>query len=373
MTAETRLEPRRRRLEGRGRGQAALSVFIWLAIFGAIVVIFVVARVALRRAPAVPRPVPAGAGPVERAVTPARKEFAELTGSPLLLRAIASLGWDRPTPVQSAAIPVAREGRDVVAIAPHRSGHTGAYLIPALERQVDREGLRTVVLSPEAGGVEHTAAVARKLSAEAKLWVGALDDREPTPAQLRDLRAGFDLLVATPRCLGRLLDDQLVSLHELETLVLDDADRLAAETAGELDRILAATPERRQVLLFATEASDALRRFARRVVPEAVWLEAEAAVAVAGPKPRAARTSSERKPRTAEAAPAAGRLRGTVRWFNPAKGFGFIAPDDGEKDVFVHYTAIRGDGFRSLDEGQRVEFTRVDAPKGPEADDVVRL
>lgn len=349
-----------------------MSVFIWLAILGAIILIFAVAiAVARRRAPAAPQAAATGAAPVTSAA-PSARQFADLTGSPLLLRALASLGWDRPTPVQSAAIPAAREGRDVVAIAPHHSGHTGAYLLPALERQMDGEGLCTVVLSPEAGGVEHTAAVARKLSSEAKLWVGALDDREPTSAQLRDLRAGFDVLVVTPRCLARLLDDQLVSLRELETLVLDDADRLAAEASDELDRIMAEAPQRRQTLLFATQATNELKRLARRMAPDAVWVEVDSAATATG-RPRAPRPSNGRKGRPDAAAPAAGRLRGTVRWFNPAKGFGFIAPDDGEKDVFVHYTAIRGDGFRSLDEGQRVEFTRVDAPKGPEADDVVRL
>ena len=64
---------------------------------------------------------------------------------------------------------------------------------------------------------------------------------------------------------------------------------------------------------------------------------------------------------------------GTVKWFNDSKGFGFLTRDDGEKDVFVHYSAIQGDGFRSLTEGQRVEFDVVDTQKGPAAENVVRL
>jgi len=67
------------------------------------------------------------------------------------------------------------------------------------------------------------------------------------------------------------------------------------------------------------------------------------------------------------------RSTGTVRWFNDAKGFGFISPEDGERDCFVHYSAIQGDGFRSLAEGDRVEFDVVDGPKGPAAENVVRL
>ena len=67
------------------------------------------------------------------------------------------------------------------------------------------------------------------------------------------------------------------------------------------------------------------------------------------------------------------RLFGTVKWFSRVKGYGFISPDGGEKDVFVHYSAIAGDGYRNLEEGQRVEFSIEDSAKGPQAADVVDL
>ncbi len=67
------------------------------------------------------------------------------------------------------------------------------------------------------------------------------------------------------------------------------------------------------------------------------------------------------------------RTTGTVKWFNDAKGFGFISPEEGERDCFVHYSAIEGDGFRSLAEGEQVEFELVDGPKGPSAENVVRV
>lgn len=61
---------------------------------------------------------------------------------------------------------------------------------------------------------------------------------------------------------------------------------------------------------------------------------------------------------------------GTVKWFNSEKGYGFIAPEDGSADVFAHYSAIQTQGFRSLEENQRVEFDVTQGPKGPQAENI---
>jgi CspA family cold shock protein len=64
--------------------------------------------------------------------------------------------------------------------------------------------------------------------------------------------------------------------------------------------------------------------------------------------------------------------KGTVKWFNGSKGYGFITPEEG-RDVFVHFSAIQGDGFKSLDEGQQVEFEIVNGPKGQQAENVTKV
>src|SRR5712691_3776398 len=85
------------------------------------------------------------------------------------------------------------------------------------------------------------------------------------------------------------------------------------------------------------------------------------AVAQPGARARASRSSSQQESTVAQ---------GTVKWFNADKGYGFIAPDDATPDVFVHHSAIAADGYRSLQENQRVEYTTVRGPKGPQADQV---
>ena len=67
------------------------------------------------------------------------------------------------------------------------------------------------------------------------------------------------------------------------------------------------------------------------------------------------------------------RTRGTVKWFNDSKGFGFVTPEDGSKDCFVHHSAVQGEGFKTLREGELVEFDIVQAEKGPAAENVTAI
>src|SRR3954468_6617674 len=153
-------------------------------------------------------------------------KFDELVSAEPLRRALAEQGWETPTPIQQKAIPAAREGRDVVGIAQTGTGKTGAFLLPSLEKQIDLEGLHTLVLCPTRELAEQVAEDARTILKNTELWVGLVVGGMPMRPQIRDLKAGFDVLVATP---GRLLDHiecGNVKLNQVKTLILDEADRM---------------------------------------------------------------------------------------------------------------------------------------------------
>src|SRR5512142_1161591 len=178
--------------------------------------------------------------------------FEELTDFEPVLRAVRELGWREPTPIQAKAIPVAREGRDIIGIAQTGTGKTGAFVIPALEKHGEREQLSTLVLCPTRELAQQVAEDARQLSQHMHLFVGELVGGLPIRQQIRDLRAGFDIVVATP---GRLIDHLergTIDLATVETLVLDEADRmLDMGFRPQIEEVLRHVPKQRQTLFFS--------------------------------------------------------------------------------------------------------------------------
>jgi ATP-dependent RNA helicase RhlE len=198
--------------------------------------------------------------------------FADLGLEPGLLRAVQSLGYVDPTPIQEQAIPLALTGRDLLGCAQTGTGKTAAFILPALQltgRRADAEGrsgqgrtfVSTLVVTPTrelAGQIEEVGRDCAKHTGQRVAAVYGGVGYEP---QLKKLRKGVDLLVATP---GRLLDLQQrgdLDLSHVKVLVLDEADRmLDMGFWPDVRRILNLLPPERQNMLFsATLSSDVMR------------------------------------------------------------------------------------------------------------------
>jgi ATP-dependent RNA helicase RhlE len=209
-------------------------------------------------------------------------KFSELVKDPRLQRAVAELGWEIPTPIQLKAIPAAHEGRDLVGIAQTGTGKTGAFMLPSLQRQIDKEGLHTLVLCPTRELAQQVAADARTMAKHTELWVGEIVGGMPMRPQIRDLRAGFDVIVATPGRLNDHLERGNVDLSQVDVLVLDEADRmLDMGFRPQIEAILRQLPTKRQTLLFSATMPNGVHALALRILNDPVWVEAARPATVA--------------------------------------------------------------------------------------------
>jgi len=180
--------------------------------------------------------------------------FTKLELDPSLLRGLKELGFVRPTPIQADAIPPAMQGKDVLACASTGSGKTAAFLLPILNKLIDRprRTTRALVLTPTrelaSQIVEQLDAIAVHTPVTAAVIIGGVG----MGPQEHAFRSGTDVLVATP---GRLLDHMRSSyakLDKIEYLVLDEADRmLDMGFLPDIKRILKEIPTKRQTLFFS--------------------------------------------------------------------------------------------------------------------------
>ncbi|HEX6748594.1 MAG TPA: DEAD/DEAH box helicase [Longimicrobium sp.] len=208
--------------------------------------------------------------------------FDELNLAPELVRNVTELGYEIPTPIQQQAIPAALEGRDVLGRAPTGTGKTAAFMLPTLHRLRGKEGLRALVVCPTRELAIQVADSAKDYAKHTEMFVGVVYGGVPLDKDLRDLRAGVEILVATP---GRLIDHMEranVDLGQVEVLVLDEADRmLDMGFKPQIDQILRRVPKVRQTLFFSATMPNAVKSLAYEMLRDPVTVEAAPKVTTA--------------------------------------------------------------------------------------------
>ena len=204
---------------------------------------------------------------------------------PVLLRAITENGYLAPTAIQSAAIPAALQGRDIVASAQTGSGKTAAFALPLLHRLAETptgtsRRVRGLILVPTR---ELAAQVGEALVSLAKylpqrIKVAVVFGGVSINPQMMNLRGGADIVVATPGRLIDLIDHNALTLASVSLLVLDEADRLLDLGFGEeLGRILALLPAQRQSLFFSATFPPAIETLAASMLTDPLRIEVQAA------------------------------------------------------------------------------------------------
>lgn len=206
--------------------------------------------------------------------------FKELGLTEALLKAVTALGYEQPSTIQEKAIPVVLERKDVLASAQTGTGKTAAFSLPILQR-LSEEGnrhnrpVRALILTP-------TRELAAQIHDDLREYGAFLDLKQTVifggvsqNPQVRKLKSGVDILVATPGRLLDLHDQKLLQLNKVEVLVLDEADRmLDMGFQRDLNRILDLLPQKRQNLLFSATFSQEIKKLANAFLRNPVSVSA---------------------------------------------------------------------------------------------------
>ena len=216
-------------------------------------------------------------------VEPHATRFDTLALDPKLLAAVVDSGYTSMTPIQAKAIPIVLAGRDVMGAAQTGTGKTAAFTLPLLQRMMNHENasasparhpVRALVLTPTrelaVQVAENVAKYAKRSTLRSMVVFGGVDMKPQTA----ELKAGVEVLIATP---GRLLDHieaKHCALHQVEYVVLDEADRmLDIGFLPDLQRILSYLPKQRQTLLFSATFSPEIRKLAQSYLQDPVTVE----------------------------------------------------------------------------------------------------
>ena len=216
-------------------------------------------------------------------LAPAPARFDVLSLDDKLLRAVAAQGYATMTPIQAKAIPIVLAGRDVMGAAQTGTGKTAAFSLPLLHKMLKHENasmsparhpVRALVIAPTRELADQVAANIKGYAAQTKLRVAVVYGGIDMKPQTLELKAGVEVLVATP---GRLLDHieaKNCVLNQVEYVVLDEADRmLDIGFLPDLQRILSYLPKQRQTLLFSATFSPEIKRLAESYLQDPVLVE----------------------------------------------------------------------------------------------------
>ena len=191
-------------------------------------------------------------------------KFSDLNLSAEALDAVKRLGFSEPTPVQQQAIPEVLKGDDVIAAASTGTGKTAAFLLPTISK-LERSGKarrapRILVVTPTRELAQQIAFTSYKICRACRLYTTVIYGGAPYNKQIRELREGTDVLIATPGRLVDLMDRRAVNLSKIEVLILDEADRmLDMGFLPDIRKIVEAIPENRQTLLFSATIDESIR------------------------------------------------------------------------------------------------------------------
>ena len=206
--------------------------------------------------------------------------FSSFSLAPAIHSALETLGFEKPTDIQSQTIPLALTGKDIIATAQTGTGKTAAFMLPILNNLLSDETkqgqVRALVLAPTRELAQQVAENTQQYAANTELKVVCLYGGANIGPQEKRLKAGVDIVVATP---GRLLDHLIkgtLSLSLLEHLVFDEADRmLDMGFIGEIKRIMRHVPDSRQTMLFSATLDESVEKLASRWLsdPKRVGIE----------------------------------------------------------------------------------------------------
>ena len=198
-------------------------------------------------------------------------DFSDFDLAAPIAGAMAYEGFHTPTPIQAQTIPLLLEGRDCLGIAQTGTGKTAAFAVPILDRLVREKartpagGARTLVLAPTRELAGQIATAFRAFGRRTKLTVNVVFGGVPIHKHIRQMKTGSDVLVATPGRLLDLVDQRVLSLEQVEVLVLDEADQmLDLGFVHALRRIFSLVPAKRQTVLFSATMPKTIGEMAER-------------------------------------------------------------------------------------------------------------